>query len=100
MNIFHPQFNNLFVLGMVEAAGLGWQGKYDQGSLIALFIKNLDAKSSSLNGFLAAKKANKKDLSGGSKYLKIDRMAYYVHKETYKKELNNWIKRFEKDSKT
>jgi hypothetical protein len=100
MNIFHPEYNNLFVLGMVEAAGLGWQGKYDQANLVAHFIKNLELKTPSVKSFLASKKVNDKDLSGGSKYLKIDRMAYYVHKDTYKKELNNWIKRFEKDSKT
>ncbi|MEZ4928867.1 MAG: NAD(P)-binding domain-containing protein [Chitinophagales bacterium] len=30
LNIFHPEKNNLFVLGMVEASGLGWEGRNEQ----------------------------------------------------------------------
>jgi NADPH-dependent 2,4-dienoyl-CoA reductase/sulfur reductase-like enzyme len=97
LNIFHPQFNNLFVLGMVEAAGLGWQGKYDQANLISKFIKS--NANSDLKEFLNEKLNNKKDLSGGAKYLKIDRMAYYVHKDTYKNEISKWINYFEKKLK-
>lgn len=96
LNIFHPQYNNLFVLGMVEAAGLGWQGKYEQANLVSKFIKSLADQSLNLDAFVNAKAKNEQDLSGGAKYLKIDRMAYYVHKDTYKNELSKWMNYFEK----
>ena len=30
LNIFAPGFDNLAVLGMIEASGIGWQGRYEQ----------------------------------------------------------------------
>jgi hypothetical protein len=27
LNIFHPERDNLFVLGMIEASGIGWEGR-------------------------------------------------------------------------
>lgn len=91
LNIFHPEFNNLFMLGMVEAAGLGWQGRYEQAELIASFIENYGKSSSRLSNFMKKKKDNNEDLSGGLNYLKLDRMAYYVHKDTYRRKLRENI---------
>lgn len=85
LNVFHPEYNNLFVLGMVEATGIGWQGRYDQAELVATYIKQKDSGKTTpaFEKFEAERKANNTDLSNGTKYIKLDRMAYYVHKETY-----------------
>jgi cation diffusion facilitator CzcD-associated flavoprotein CzcO len=85
LNAFHPKFDNLFVLGMIEATGIGWQGRYDQCELIANYIKQKDSKKPSLGfeKFDKERESNSTDLSNGMKYIKLDRMAYYVHKETY-----------------
>jgi cation diffusion facilitator CzcD-associated flavoprotein CzcO len=37
LNIFAPGHDNLFVLGMIEASGIGWQGHYEQAELIASY---------------------------------------------------------------
>lgn len=94
LNIFHPKFDNLFVLGMIEATGIGWQGRYDQAQLVATYIKQKDAvnQTSGFMQFEKERKANKTDLSNGTKYLKLDRMAYYVHKETYMNKVSSVIK--------
>uniref|UniRef100_UPI000D0E4D23 flavin-containing monooxygenase n=1 Tax=Microbacterium timonense TaxID=2086576 RepID=UPI000D0E4D23 len=30
LNVFPPTFNGLYVMGMIEASGIGWQGRYEQ----------------------------------------------------------------------
>ena len=39
LNIFTAAPDNLFVLGMIEASGIGWQGRYEQAELVARFLK-------------------------------------------------------------
>lgn len=88
LNIFAPRFDRLAVLGMVEASGLGWQGRYEQAELVARYLKALDAGSPQAAVLQTARDAgpaNWPDMSGGYRYLKLERMAYYVHKDTYRK---------------
>jgi hypothetical protein len=53
--------------------------------LVAKFIKANEIDSPKAEKFKSAKKAPYKLLNGGFNYLKIDRMAFYVHKDTYRK---------------
>jgi cation diffusion facilitator CzcD-associated flavoprotein CzcO len=88
LNIFAPRFDRLAVLGMVEASGLGWQGRYEQAELVARYLQALDAGSPQAAALQAARDAGPAswpDMSGGYRYLKLERMAYYVHKDTYRK---------------
>ena len=88
LNVFHPEDDTVFLMGMVEASGLGWQGRYEQAELVARYIKGLEAKSP---GALALQQAKRRwrgeRVDGGFNYLKLDRMAYYVHKDSYLKAL-------------
>jgi hypothetical protein len=84
LNIFHPNYDNLFVLGMIEAAGIGWEGRAEQSRLVAAYIKGLANKKPSALAFQTRKKGKNPDMSGGYKYLALERMSYYVHKETYR----------------
>lgn len=86
LKIFHPEIDNLFIVGMIEALGLGWQGRYEQAELVALYLKQKEAQSSSYMKFNGLKK-RPIDLSGNMNYIKLDRMSYYVHKETYLDEI-------------
>ena len=88
MNIFHPEYDDLFILGMVEATGVGFQGRYDQAEIIARYIKNLDKNPSKIQRFIDEKSSNTTNLTNGRKYLKLARMAYYVDKDTYLKKLH------------
>ena len=81
LNIFAPRFENLAVIGMVEASGIGWQGRYEQAELMARVFKA--AGTAKAKSFNEAKAGPAPDLSGGFKYLKLERMSYYVHKDTY-----------------
>jgi cation diffusion facilitator CzcD-associated flavoprotein CzcO len=85
LNIFPPSFNGLFVLGMIEASGIGWQGRYEQAELIAAYLAaDADAHESAAR-FRAAADAPWPDLTGGYHYLGLDRMSYYVNKDAYRR---------------
>jgi cation diffusion facilitator CzcD-associated flavoprotein CzcO len=84
LKIFHPTYDNLFVLGMVEAAGLGWEGRYEQAKLMARYIKGLELNLGSAKAFQKKKAGPQPDLSGGYNYLQLERMSFYVHKDTYR----------------
>ncbi len=85
LNAFHPQYDNLFILGMVEAAGIGWQGRYDLAELIARFIDSCRKSTRGAEKFRNRKRQPSPNLNGGYNYMKVERMAYYVHKETFLK---------------
>jgi cation diffusion facilitator CzcD-associated flavoprotein CzcO len=84
LKIFHPEYDNLFVLGMVEATGLGWEGRYEQAKLVARYIKGLELEKPSAKTFQKKKAGPQPDLSGGYNYLQLERMSFYVHKDTYR----------------
>ncbi|RUO62226.1 flavin-containing monooxygenase [Pseudidiomarina insulisalsae] len=88
LNIFSPSQPTLFVMGMVEAAGLGWQGRDDQAQLVAKVIRQQQDNPNAARRFQAkvAQQAGQR-LDGGMDYLELERMAYYVHKDTYLKAL-------------
>lgn len=84
LNIFNPLHSNLFVMGMVEAAGLGWQGRDEQAKLVAQVVRMQHENSSAVDDFFNKVKQNSgKRIDGGMEYLGLERMAYYVHKADY-----------------
>lgn len=84
MNIFAPAYQHLAVLGMIEASGIGWQGRYEQAELVARYFKGLQNKTPSAAKLEKAIAGPSPDLSGGYSYLQLERMAYYVHKDSYR----------------
>jgi thioredoxin reductase len=84
LNIFPPKHDNLAVMGMIEASGIGWQGRYEQAELVARFFHVKAAGPPVAEALRRAKALPPPDLSGGYRYLKLERMAYYVHKDTYR----------------
>ncbi len=96
LNVFHPERNDVFLMGMVEAAGLGWQGRDDQAHLVALYIKRLlegDKKAAQFNQI--KRKQSKNRCDGGMNYLNLDRMSYYVHKGEYLSTVHRHIKQLQ-----
>lgn len=92
LNCFHPERDDLFLLGMIEAAGLGWQGRFEQAELVARYLKAVEADSEAGRRFRELKSEPFPDMRGGWNYLKLDRMAYYVHKDTYRNTLRRHIR--------
>ena len=89
LNIFPSAHRNLFVLGMIEASGIGWQGRYEQAELIAAYLSATDEKRAAFE-----RKADgpRPDLAGGYHYLGLERMSYYVNKDAYRRAVGKAIK--------
>jgi cation diffusion facilitator CzcD-associated flavoprotein CzcO len=88
LNVFHPKHDDLFMLGMVEASGLGWQGRDEQAQLVALYIRQLQAASPAALALRQTIRAQASQrLDGGYRYLQLERMAYYVHKDSYRRRI-------------
>ena len=85
LNIANPDQPGLFVLGMVEASGIGWQGRYEQAELVASYLA---ASPEVRRGFDQRARGPRPDLTGGYRYLTaeqgFERMAYYVNKDAYR----------------
>ncbi|WP_353809021.1 flavin-containing monooxygenase [Agromyces sp. SYSU T00194] len=85
LNIFPPSFNGLAVLGMIEASGIGWQGRAEQAELVAAYFA-ADARDPLKAAKLRADASGPwPDLTGGYRYLALERMSYYVNKDAYRR---------------
>ena len=92
LNAFHPEYDTLFIAGLVEATGLGWEGRNEQAELIARYIHGIERNQAAAVAFRNLKHEPFPDMRGGVNYLKLDRMAYYVHKDTYRDTVGRHIR--------
>jgi len=98
LNVFHPQHDDLFMLGMIEASGLGWQGRAEQAELVALAIRQqLDGRASAQRLREIVRRQVGERLDGGYRYLKLERMAYYVHKDSYRAAMRKHVNELRAD---
>lgn len=98
LNVFHPEHDNLFLMGMVEAAGLGWEGRNKQAELVALYIRQLADGARSARRLKEIKRTHARDRAdGGYRYLALERMAYYVNKDSYLKQVGRHIRQLQAD---
>ncbi|MFF5627277.1 flavin-containing monooxygenase [Microbacterium sp. NPDC012755] len=85
LNLFPASFNGLYVMGMVEASGIGWQGRYEQADLLAAYLDAVETDPARAARFRDRVTGSPwPDLTGGYHYLGLDRMAYYVNKDAYR----------------
>ena len=86
LNVFPPSFNGLYVMGMIEASGIGWQGRYEQAELIAEYLSALQRTPELAAQFRRRVRDEPwPDLTGGYHYLGLERMSYYVNKDAYRR---------------
>jgi cation diffusion facilitator CzcD-associated flavoprotein CzcO len=84
LNIFTQADRDLFVLGMIEASGIGWQGRYEQAELVASYLRARRDQPAAAQALEARVAGPRPDLSGGYHYLGLERMSYYVNKDAYR----------------
>jgi cation diffusion facilitator CzcD-associated flavoprotein CzcO len=92
LNVFPPSFNGLMVVGMIEATGIGWEGRAEQARLVAAYLAAESAAAAGdaaagerAAGFRRRAEGRWPDLSGGYRYLGLERMSYYVNKDVYRR---------------
>ncbi|MFW5966091.1 MAG: flavin-containing monooxygenase [Persicimonas sp.] len=94
LNIFHPEYDDLFVMGLIESDGGGWQIRAWQAEAVAKFLLAQKSDPRKADAFRELKRGPEPDTSGGVDYSKFDRMAYYVRNDVYRQEiqkLNDWF---------
>jgi hypothetical protein len=99
LNAMHPGRDDLFVLGMVEATGLGWQGRHEQAELVARYLKGLRQGTAAAKSLQREKAQSFDRLTGGMNYIDLPRMAYYVDKATYRRAVTGRIKALKEGGK-
>lgn len=84
LNIFFVLFNGLFVMGMIEVFGIGWQGCYEQ---VEFFVGYFDVVEQDLLCVVCfwdwVIGCFWLDVMGGYYYFGLDWMVYYVNKDVY-----------------
>ncbi|WP_309102451.1 NAD(P)-binding domain-containing protein [Microbacterium sp.] len=85
LNMFPASFNGLYTVGMIEASGIGWQGRYEQAELLAAYLAAAQSAPQRAARFRERVMGRPwPDLTGGYRYLGLARMAYYVNKDAYR----------------
>ncbi|MCI5077879.1 NAD(P)-binding domain-containing protein [Oricola sp.] len=93
LNCMHPGRDDLFLMGMVEASGLGWQGRHEQAEMVARYIRGLRGGSPAAKALQVEKAAGFTRATGGMRYVDLPRMAYYVDKATFRDAVTSRIAR-------
>ncbi len=93
LNCMHPERDDLFVLGMVEATGLGWQGRHEQAEMVARYITGRRNGNAAAQALHAEKSGGFGRMTGGMQYLDLPRMAYYVDKSSFRNAVTGWIRK-------
>jgi cation diffusion facilitator CzcD-associated flavoprotein CzcO len=95
LNIFHPEYDDLFVMGLIESDGGGWQIRDSQGEAVAQFLVAQKEDPKKADRFRNIKRGPAPDTSGGVDFSKFDRMAYYVRNAVYREKMQELLEWFE-----
>ncbi|RAL25528.1 monooxygenase [Lujinxingia litoralis] len=96
LNIFHPQEDDLFVMGLIESDGGGWQIRDWQAEAVARFLVAQREEPGRAEAFRRLKRGPGPDTSGGVDFSKFERMAYYVRNAVYRERIQELVAWFEK----
>ncbi len=91
LNVFHPQRNDLFCLGLLQPASGQWGLVDYQAQLLARYIAALEDNSPRAAWFDALKSSETPDLGNGVKYLGTPRHALEVEYHSYRRRLRKLI---------
>lgn len=91
LNIFHPEDDDIFVMGLIESDGGGWQIRDWQAEAVARFLVARREDPRRAEAFRKLKKGPGPDTSGGVDFSKFERMAYYVRNAVYRERMQELI---------
>ena len=94
LHVFHPEYNNLFVAGMIQPDSGQWGLVDYQAQLIARFIRALKDDPLGAKRFQRRKAAERVDLGGGIHYVGSQRHTLEVEHFSYRNRLKKLIAEF------
>ena len=94
-HIFHPQYDNLFVLGMVQPDSGQFGIIHWQCRAAALYLNAAWTKQSSCQWLKEKKRSPAEDLSGGIRFQETYRHQIEVEHATYTRKLKKMVRKLE-----
>ncbi|PJF22628.1 MAG: monooxygenase [Phototrophicales bacterium] len=95
LNAYHPTYDNLFVIGLIQPdSGQFWIVDL-QSLLMARFIKAAQANSPAAHEFRRIKATDRPDLGGGIKYLESTRHLVEIEHHSYRKRIKKLLRLFD-----
>ncbi|MGH8559843.1 MAG: flavin-containing monooxygenase [Methylococcales bacterium] len=92
LHLFHPYYDNLFIVGMIQPASGVWGLMDDQAKLIAAYIKANRRGSEASKRFNRLKAGPQPDISGGLRYIESYRHFAEVDHTVYRKTLRKSLR--------
>lgn len=94
LHVFHPQYDNLFIVGLIQPdSGVFWIADY-QSQLVARFIQAQMHDSTRAEAFRLLKAGPQPDLRGGTKHLRTERHYLEIEHYSYGQRLKRLIAKF------
>jgi cation diffusion facilitator CzcD-associated flavoprotein CzcO len=95
LNVFHPDRDDLYVVGLIQPDS-GQFGLVDyQSQLIAAYVRGLDRQEPAARRFQQEKRGSRPSLDGGIRYVRSPRHLMEVEHYSYQRELQRRIKRLQ-----
>ncbi len=92
LHVFHPSYDNLFVVGMIQPDSGVWGLMDDQARLIASYIRALEKNSNVARHFKQLKAGPQPDMSGGIHYVNSPRHHTEIEHASYRRLLETHLK--------
>lgn len=93
LNVFHPEFDDLFAVGLIQANGSIWRLADDQSKLVASFLV-ATAEGHERAAWFRALKAKGHDRSSQSSYVQSERHRLELNYYTYRRKARRLLRSF------
>jgi flavin-binding monooxygenase-like protein len=91
LHLFHPSYDNLFIVGMIQPDSGVWWLMDLQAQAVARYIGAARANGGGTGRIQALKQGPRPDLGGGIRYVPSDRHRYEVEHSSYQRRLRTLI---------
>ncbi len=95
LHVFHPTYENLFIVGMIQPDSGVWRLMDLQARAVARYIRAGRANAAGLRKVRALKQGARPDLGGGVRYLATERHRFEVEHWSYQRRMKRLIRLLE-----
>jgi len=93
LNVFHPELDDLFAVGLIQANGSIWRLADDQSKLVASYLIAMAERHERADWFKTLKRQGHASMVEGS-YVKSDRHRLEANYYAYRRKLKRHLRRF------
>lgn len=95
INVFHPEYDNLFVIGLIQPdSGQFWIADL-QSQLMTRFIDAMETGAPAADEFRRIKRSERPDMGGGIQYLESTRHYVEIEHHSYRQRIKKLLEHFD-----